>query len=216
MKEMKLDNALPVPTAQKIYDFIGRRYDWFGGFDSRAKECALELLGAQPGEHVLEVGIGTGKLHPQIYSAMQSGGITIGIDISGAMVRISRARNKSPVCQADARDIPFVNDYFDHVFMSYVLDLLPVVEIPVVLASILRVLKPAGSMVIVALTEGVDLASRALVATWKVAYAVSPVVCAGCRPLQLSSMVQQAGFKNLQREVVVQLAVPSEIIVAQK
>jgi ubiquinone/menaquinone biosynthesis C-methylase UbiE len=216
MKENKLDKAVPIPTAQKIYNFIGKSYDWFGSFDARAKERGLELLNAQPGDRVLEIGIGTGKLHPQINSAVQPGGISVGIDISETMVRISHACNQSPVCQADARNTPFVNDYFDHVFMSYVLDLLPVVEIPVVMASVLRVLKPAGNIVIVALTEGVDLPSRVLVATWKAAYAISPVVCAGCRPLQLSSMVEKAGFRNVGREVVVQIAMPSEIILAQK
>jgi ubiquinone/menaquinone biosynthesis C-methylase UbiE len=216
MKENKLDKAIPVSTAQKIYNFIGKSYDWFGSFDTRAKERVLELLNAQPGDRVLEIGIGTGKLHKQINSAVQPGGISVGIDISEVMARISHARNQSPVCQADARFTPFANDYFDHVFMSYVLDLLPAVEIPVVLANILRVLKPAGNIVIAALTEGVDLPSRLLVATWKAAYAVSPVVCAGCRPLQLSRRVSNAGFRNVRREVVVQMAVPSEIILAQK
>jgi ubiquinone/menaquinone biosynthesis C-methylase UbiE len=216
MKENKLDKAIPVPTAKKIYNFIGKSYDWFSSFDARAKERALELLDVQPGEHILEVGIGTGKLHTQIHSAVQPDGIAYGMDISEAMVRISHQRYARPVCQADARQTPFVKDIFDRIFMSYVLDLLPVSEIPGVLASLLRVLKPAGSVVIVALTEGVDRPSKALVAAWKAAYAVSPVVCAGCRPLQLTALVEKTGFSGVHREVVVQLAVPSEIIVAHK
>jgi hypothetical protein len=70
--------------------------------------------------------------------------------------------------------------------------------------------------VLVALTEGVDFPSRALVAVWKGLYAISPIACAGCRPLQLAALLEQAGFKQVQREVVVQLAMPSEILLARK
>ena len=216
MEENKLEKAIPASTAQKIYDFMGKSYDWFGSFDARAKTRGLELLEAKPGESILEVGVGTGKLHSLIASTVQPGGMTVGIDISVAMLRIARQRTKSPMCRADARCTPFVDSYFSHIFMSYVLDLLPSVEIPAVLASLWRVLQPGGSMVVVALTEGVDRPSRMLVAAWKAAYAVSPLVCAGCRPLQLNAMVEKAGFTGVHREVVVQMTVPSEIIVAEK
>ena len=216
MRENKLEKAIPASTAQQIYDFIGKSYDLFSSFDARAKVRALELLNAKAGDYVLEVGVGTGKLHAEIASAVQPGGVTFGIDISPVMAIISRQRNQSPMCLADARNTPFISDYFDHIYMSYVLDLLPVMEIPVVLASLLRILKPEGSLVIVALTEGINLPSRALVAAWKASYAVSPILCAGCRPLQLIHMVENAGFSEVQREVIVQLAVPSEIVVAKK
>ena len=216
VSENKLDKAIPASTARQIYNFIGKSYNLFSSFDARAKARALEFLDAKAGDHILEVGVGTGKLHSELASAVQPGGVTYGIDISTVMVTISHQRNQSPMCLADARNTPFVSDYFDHIYMSYVLDLLPVMEIPVVLAGLLRVLKPGGNIVIVALTEGVNLPSRALVAVWKVAYAVSPILCAGCRPLQLVHLVKNAGFSDVQREVIVQLAVPSEIVVAKK
>jgi hypothetical protein len=68
--------------------------------------------------------------------------------------------------------------------------------------------------VILALTEGIDLPSRALVAAWKGIFSLSPTVCGGCRPLELLDLVHQAGFTQVEREVVVQLGVPSEIITA--
>lgn len=71
-------------------------------------------------------------------------------------------------------------------------------------------------MVILALTEGVDLPSRALVAIWKGMFELSPTICGGCRPLELSDYVHKAGFKDVNREVIVQLGVPSEIILATK
>jgi hypothetical protein len=71
-------------------------------------------------------------------------------------------------------------------------------------------------MVIIALTEGVDTASRALVATWKGIFALNPALCGGCRPLQLLELVRGADFDQVEREVIVQMGVPSEIIRADK
>ncbi|MGE5223747.1 MAG: hypothetical protein ACM3PY_15015, partial [Omnitrophica WOR_2 bacterium] len=56
-------NALSLQTVQQIYDLIGKRYDWFGMVDARAKERALEQLNLTPGLAVLDVGIGSGKEH---------------------------------------------------------------------------------------------------------------------------------------------------------
>jgi ubiquinone/menaquinone biosynthesis C-methylase UbiE len=216
MKENKLEKAIPAQTAQRIYDFIGKRYDWFGGYDANAKSRAFDLLGVAPGQYLLEVGVGTGKEHARIHSAILPGGISFGIDISRVMLSLTHQKNKTPLCQADARNIPFVSDCFDRIYISYVLDLLPINEIPGILAGLQRVLKPGGCIVIVALTEGTTRSSRSLVAVWKAVYKVSPITCAGCRPLQLSQFVEKAGFIHVSREVVVQMAVPSEIVVAIK
>jgi ubiquinone/menaquinone biosynthesis C-methylase UbiE len=216
MKESKLDKAIPVHTAQRIYDFIGKRYDWFGGYDAKAKSRAFELLGVAPGQYLLEVGVGTGKEHARIHAAILPDGISFGVDISRVMLSLTYQKNKTPLCQADARNIPFVSNCFDRIYMSYVLDLLSINEIPGILAGLRRILKPAGRIVIVALTEGINRSSRTLVSIWKALYRVSPITCAGCRPLLLSSLAEQAGFSYVSREVIVQMAVPSEILVAIK
>jgi len=216
MKNNKLVKAIPTQTAQRIYDFIGKRYDWFSSYDAHAKERAFELLAVTPGQYLLEVGVGTGKENARIHSAILPGGISFGIDISRVMLTLTRQKNETPLCQADVRDIPFVSDCFDRVFISYVLDLLPITDIPDILAGLQRVLKPGGRIVIIALTEGISRSSRMLVAVWKAVYKISPITCAGCRPLQLSQLVEKAGLIHVRREVVVQLAVPSEILVATK
>jgi len=41
------------------------------------------------------------------------------------------------------------------------------------------------------------------------------VTCGGCRPLQLSELVRQAGFNWVERQVLVQLGIPSEVLVAE-
>ncbi len=208
--------ALPLQTVQRIYDSIGKRYDWFSMADAKAKECALDRLELAPGFRVLDVGLGSGKEHARIQSSVEPGGTAVGIDISREMLKVSRQRCASPLCQADARFLPFKPNSFDRLYVAYVLDLMAHADLLVALLEFKRVLKPGGYLVIAALTEGISPASRALVLAWNAIYALSPVVCAGCRPLQLSGFLQAAGYSPIQREVVVQMAVPSEILVAGK
>jgi ubiquinone/menaquinone biosynthesis C-methylase UbiE len=165
---------------------------------------------------ILEIGVGTGKSLGQIYTTIQPGGIAVGIDLSQKMLALSAKRSSSTVCQADARKLPFTSNCFERVFISYVLDLVSISDIPGILVGVRRVLKTGGRIVVVAMTEGVDTASRTLVSVWKAAYSVSPITCAGCRPLRLTNMLESAGFKDVQREVVVQMALPSEILLATK
>jgi ubiquinone/menaquinone biosynthesis C-methylase UbiE len=211
-----IENTPPTKQIQRYYDQMGARYDWFEMYEGRAKARALTVLELTSGQVVLNVGVGTGKEHAHIHTDIQPGGLAIGLDVSEVMVSLAQGRSQAAMCQADARNLPFVDQRFDRLYAAYVLDLLPLADLPALLAGFHRVIKPGGLMVVLALTEGVNVPSRALVAVWKAAYAVSPVACGGCRPLQLSNLVQAAGFEQVRREVVVQMAVPSEIIVAKK
>ncbi|MCJ7660825.1 MAG: methyltransferase domain-containing protein [Anaerolineales bacterium] len=211
-----IENTPPTKQIQRYYDQMGARYDWFEMYEGRAKARALTVLELTSGQVVLNVGVGTGKEHAHIQKNIQPSGLAIGLDVSEVMVSLAQGRSQAAMCQADARNLPFVDQRFDRLYSAYVLDLLPLADLPALLAGFHRVIKPGGLMVVLALTEGVNVPSRALVAVWKAAYAVSPVACGGCRPLQLSNLVQAAGFEQVRREVVVQMAVPSEIIVAKK
>jgi ubiquinone/menaquinone biosynthesis C-methylase UbiE len=214
--ENKLDQAISTKSAQRIYDTIGKRYDWFGGYEAHAKERSIELLELTTGIKLLEVGVGTGKQHLRLQEGLAPDGIAYGMDISRAMLKLTRQRSGAPLCQSDARSLPFPANSFDRLYTSYVLDLLPLAELPGILSEFHRVLKDDGRIVLVALTEGVSFSSRLLMSTWKTLYKISPIACAGCRPLQLTTLFEQAGYKKVLREVVVQLAMPSEIIHARK
>ncbi len=48
MKESKLDKAISAASDKRIYGFIRKRYDWFGGYDAHAKARTLELLDVEP------------------------------------------------------------------------------------------------------------------------------------------------------------------------
>lgn len=54
----------PLPHEQvcALYDRIGARNDWLRPLEAAPKRWALAQLAIQPGERVLEVGMGTGRV----------------------------------------------------------------------------------------------------------------------------------------------------------
>jgi ubiquinone/menaquinone biosynthesis C-methylase UbiE len=209
-----IEETISAMAARRIYDRLGLVYDWAERFESRAKQLALAWLELAPGQRVLNVGVGTGHEQAQLQTSVTPGGLSVGLDISPIMRAITRVRTRARLCAGDARQLPFADGCFDAVFSAYTLDLIPYRDLPKLLADFYRVLRPGGRVALVSLTEGIDRPSRALVASWKLLYRVSPVACGGCRPLQLSGLVQQAGFRQLRREVVVQRGVPSKVLSA--
>lgn len=210
----QIPNTIPPASARKYYDFWGRRYDWFGFFESRAKTRALELLDLSPGVSLLNVGIGTGKEFQDNADRMRTGGRFYGLDLSMEMLRVARDRSQPIVCQADGGNLPFGIGEFDRLYAAYVLDLVPTAELPLWLRGFQRVLRPGGRLVLLTLTEGVTAASRAFVKLWKAAYNLNPLACGGCRPLQLTNLVQQTGFSSTYSEIIVQFGIPSQVILA--
>jgi ubiquinone/menaquinone biosynthesis C-methylase UbiE len=209
-----INDTISATTARRIYDRLGWAYDWAERFESRAKERALAWLELAAGQRVLNVGVGTGHEQAQLQTCVTPGGLTVGLDLSPIMRAITHARTRAALCGGDARQLPFADGCFDRLFSAYTLDLIPYRDLPKLLAGFQRVLRPGGRMVLISLTEGIDRPSRVLVAAWKLLYRVSPTICGGCRPLQLSGLVQQAGFHQLRQEVVVQGGVPSEVLSA--
>ena len=209
-----IQDTISPTAAQKYYDLWGRHYDWFSFFESRAKSRSLELLDLQPGLSLLHVGLGTGKEHEWIVTHIEPDGRAYGLDLSLMMLQVARARLDSPLCQADGGYLPFGHRRFDRLYAAYVIDLIPTSLIPVWLQGFRRVLKPGGCMVLLTLTEGVTVTSRAVVSLWKAAYRLYPLACGGCRPLQLTDLMQQAGFQFMQDEIIIQFGIPSQVILA--
>jgi len=209
-----IEETISAEEARRFYDRLGAGHDWAEFYESRAKQQALSRLELNAGQQVLNVGVGTGRAHAKIQEAVGPDGLALGLDLSRVMLRLTRQRTTAPVCAADGRHLPFSSASFDHLFSSYVLDLIPAGDLPRLLAEFHRVLKAGGRLALVSLTEGSTPISRTLMGLWKTIYRLSPYLCGGCRPVQLSDQVRSTGFRQVRREVVVQLGVPSEIITA--
>jgi ubiquinone/menaquinone biosynthesis C-methylase UbiE len=209
-----IEDTISTAEVRRYYDRLGARLGWAELFEARAKRGSLDLLDVSPGQTVLNVGVGIGQEQARLRAAVSPGGLAVGVDISSVMLDLTRLRTDAPTCQADARHLPFRTASFDRLLAAYFFDLIPVSEFRPLLVEFRRVLKPGCPLVLVSLTEGVNRSSRLVVALWKMIYRISPVWCGGCRPVELARLLYNVGFNRVERAVVVQWGVPSEVIVA--
>ncbi len=114
-------------------------YDSKHEFVSQYGKALLAELDLAPGQVILDLGCGTGKLSGELASA---GAAVIGVDSSSEMVE--KARSSHPALEfivADATKLPFCNR-FDIIFSNAVFHWIP--DQDALLSSVLRALKPGG------------------------------------------------------------------------
>jgi trans-aconitate methyltransferase len=117
-------------------------YDSKHSFVWEKAEGVLELLGAKPGERILDLGCGTGSLTAEISA---KGAEVLGVDQSAEMIAEARKKFlelRFEVC--DARSLPFSRE-FDAVFSNAALHWIP--EAERVVQGIARALRPNGRFV---------------------------------------------------------------------
>jgi phosphatidylethanolamine/phosphatidyl-N-methylethanolamine N-methyltransferase len=137
-------------STRNIYDFHSVFYDiTFGRLVRKRIARAISHMNIQSGDRVLDLGIGTGA---SLDYYPRHADIT-GIDLSGGMLRECRkklqGRRLAPtrLIQANALELPFREDAFDHVFISHVIS---VVSDPYrLIREAQRVLKANARIVIV-------------------------------------------------------------------
>ena len=133
---------------EAVYEKLAKVYDLtFGPALHPGRLQAIQRMNIQPGERVLEVGVGTGinlSLYPR--QAMVTG-----IDFSVSMLEKARDRvarkglRNMRLLQMDAADLKFSDDSFDIVYAPY---LISVVPDPVRVArEMRRVCRPGGRII---------------------------------------------------------------------
>jgi phosphatidylethanolamine/phosphatidyl-N-methylethanolamine N-methyltransferase len=131
-----------------VYDKLANVYDLiFGPSLHPGRLKAIQRMDIQPGERVLEMGVGTGinlSLYPR------EAAVT-GIDFSSSMLEKARERaarkGAAPVrlLQMDAADLKFADGAFDIVYAPY---LISVVPDPIKVATEMRrVCRPGGRII---------------------------------------------------------------------
>jgi phosphatidylethanolamine/phosphatidyl-N-methylethanolamine N-methyltransferase len=131
-----------------VYDKLAKVYDLtFGPTLHPGRLQAIKRMNIQPGERVLEVGVGTG-INLDLYPKDAS--IT-GIDYTASMLEKARERaarkglRNLRLLQMDAADLKFADDSFDIVYAPY---LISVVPDPVKVAQEMRrVCRPGGRII---------------------------------------------------------------------
>ncbi len=201
----------------RAYNFLRPFYgSWAALLERQAVARGLELAQVQSGERVLEVAVGTAAAFTRLRQQAGTQGYVTGVDLAPGMLAATRRRVPDAILvRADARSLPFPADYFDLIWSSYLLDLIPTAELLPVILEFRRVLRPAGRMVLVNLSkkdEGMTWWERIyqLTPSWLV-----PYLFGGCRPIQAAPFVREAGFTKIEREFVSK-GVGSEVIIARR
>jgi demethylmenaquinone methyltransferase / 2-methoxy-6-polyprenyl-1,4-benzoquinol methylase len=90
-------NAAPTTEVRAMFDRIARVYDpmnlVISAFqEPRWRKRAVDQAGARPGDRLLDVATGTGKVAADLHDRARPDGSVLGVDISPAMIRIAARR----------------------------------------------------------------------------------------------------------------------------
>ena len=111
---------------------------------------SMDLLALQAGEHVLEVGCGSGVFLPLLAEAVRESGRVVGLDHAPAFVEQARERTHETkwiqVDEGDAYALPYPSHSFDAAHCDRVLMHLD--DPSAVLTEMRRVVRPGGRVVV--------------------------------------------------------------------
>ncbi len=205
--------------AKISYNRMSRWYDLVAGSsEKKYRDIGLEKLNAQPGEHILEIGYGTGHCIQALATAVTRTGQVCGVDISEGMYNITQARIDNAGLSdhvdlriGDGAALPFPADSFDAVFMSFTLELFDTPEIPQLLQQCHSVLRPGGRIAIVSLIKKAGKA----VSFYEWFHEKMPAAV-DCRPIYAQADLTAADFTIQDVTALSMWGLPVEIILATK
>ncbi|WP_174189885.1 demethylmenaquinone methyltransferase [Nocardia barduliensis] len=130
-----------------MFDGVARRYDLTNtvisaGQDRYWRWATRKVLAPRPGERLLDLAAGTGVSTLEL---QKSGAWCLAADFSKGMLSAGRFR-EVPMVAADAMALPFADDSFDAVTISF--GLRNVADTDLALREMLRVTKPGGRLVV--------------------------------------------------------------------
>ena len=158
-----------VPAEEKsrhvraVFDSVAGKYDLMNdlmsvGLHRLWKRFAVNATGLRPGARVLDLAGGTGDLARLFADRVGPGGEVVLTDINHAMLAVGRDRmidagRPLPAVQCDAEKLPFPAGHFDGVSIAF--GLRNVTNKPAALASMRRVLRPGGRLLVLEFSKPV-------------------------------------------------------------
>jgi len=141
-----------------VFDSVANRYDLMNdlmscGIHRLWKRFTVEIAGVRSGERVLDVAGGTGDLAVAFAERVGTQGTVVVTDINAAMLTVGRDRltdrghvNNISYVQGDAQHLPFPDNHFHCITIAF--GLRNVTHLDWALASMFRVLRPGGRLLI--------------------------------------------------------------------
>lgn len=140
----------------EVFHSVARRYDLMndlmsGGMHRLWKRFTVSQAGLRPGQKVLDIAGGTGDMTRLFLKEVGTKGQVVLTDINYSMLNEGRNRllnegTLTPVAQCDAEKLPFPDNYFDCVCVSF--GLRNMTHKDIALSEMYRVLKPGGRLLV--------------------------------------------------------------------
>lgn len=190
-------------TTADFYNRISQLYDAIAdGGERKARELGLQLLNAQAGERILEIGFGTGHSLIALAEAVGESGHVSGVDIAEGMLAITSKRvereslrRRVSLTVGEAPPLAYDDGNFDAVVLSFTLELFPLDTIPVLLSEIRRVLVPGGRLGVVSMASvRSDEKGSLLERTYIWMHTHFPHIV-DCQPIDVERHLSDAGFQ---------------------
>jgi demethylmenaquinone methyltransferase/2-methoxy-6-polyprenyl-1,4-benzoquinol methylase len=147
-------NAAPTTEVRAMFDRIAGVYDVMNLVISAFQEPrwrgrAVGLTGVRPGDRLLDVATGTGKVAADLHRRAQPGGSVLAVDISPGMIRVARKRfGDRPGLDfvvGDAMALPTEDGTFDAATIAFGMRNLP--DYRQGFAELARSVRPGGRVV---------------------------------------------------------------------
>jgi len=160
-----------VPTGQKaakvaeVFHSVAAKYDLMNdlmslGIHRLWKRYTIEMSGVRRGHRVLDIAGGTGDLAAKFSELVGPEGQVVLADINDSMLKVGRSRmvdrgiiGNIQYAQANAECLPFPDNHFDLITIAF--GLRNVTDKDKALASMFRILKPGGRLLVLEFSKPV-------------------------------------------------------------
>lgn len=181
---IEVDPADKTRRVRGVFDSVAPKYDLMndlmsGGMHRLWKQFTLSQTHLRPGQRALDVAGGTGDLARGMAAQVGEQGLVVLSDINGAMLAHGRNRlidagllRGVSYVQANAERLPFPDSSFDCVTIGF--GLRNVTDKAAALASMRRVLRPGGQLLVLEFSQPVAPGLKPLYDTYS--FRVLPVL----------------------------------------